>query len=223
MSEMRRTLANYKISSRIFENHSASRFMTSSPTPESLPRESLAEVIFIGRANVGKSSLLNAVLGRTSLVKTSAKPGHTRALNFFQVGSDAGKLTLVDAPGYGGRGRPEWGKVFEHYVSTRQSLKRVFLLINAKHGFSATDEVMLRDSDTRFKDTAGLSFSYQLVLTKMDSVPISQYVSIKNEVAQRAWNITRTMSPDVVPTSAVHRGEGLGIDELREVIVQACN
>lgn len=167
--------------------------------------------------------------------------GHTRALNFFQVGPDAGKLTLVDAPGYGGRGRPEWGKVFEHYISTRKrcvnvlfafcppdqasnnSLKRVFLLINAKHGFSTTDEMMLRDFDTRFKDTAGLSFSYQLVLTKMDSVPIPQYVSIKNEVAQRAWNITRTMSSKVIPTSAASRGEGLGIQELREAIVEACN
>ncbi|KAG9094108.1 hypothetical protein FRC07_011355, partial [Ceratobasidium sp. 392] len=73
------------------------------------------------RANVGKSSLLNSVLGRKDLVKTSSKAGHTRALNFFQVGADAGKLTLIDAPGYGERGRPEWGEVFEHYVTARES------------------------------------------------------------------------------------------------------
>lgn len=96
-------------------------------------------------------------------------------------------------------------------------------MINAKHGFSTTDEVMLRDFDTRFKDTAGLSFSYQIVLTKMDSIPISKYISVKNEVAQRAWNVTRTMGSEVITTSAAHRGDGLGIQELREAIVQACN
>ena len=95
-------------------------------------------------------------------------------------------------------------------------------MINAKHGFSTTDEMMLREFDTRFKETAGLSFSYQIVLTKMDSVPISEYVSIKNEVAERAWNITRTMNSDVIVTSAAQRGEGLGIQKLREAIVQAC-
>ncbi|KAG8691295.1 hypothetical protein FRC08_010217 [Ceratobasidium sp. 394] len=114
------------LSNRIFDTPSVARFLLSSPTPASLPQESLNEFVFTGRANVGKSSLLNSVLGRKDLVKTSSKAGHTRALNFFQVGTDPGRLTLVDAPGYGERGRPEWGEVFEHYIGTRQRYARLY-------------------------------------------------------------------------------------------------
>ncbi|KAG8692110.1 hypothetical protein FRC08_010003 [Ceratobasidium sp. 394] len=124
---MRGTLPLFNaLSTRIFDTPSAARFLISSPTPASLPGESFNEFVFAGRANVGKSSLLNSVLGRKDLVKTSSKAGHTRALNFFQVGADPGRLTLVDAPGYGERGRPEWGEVFERYIGTRQRYARLY-------------------------------------------------------------------------------------------------
>ncbi|KAG9102843.1 hypothetical protein FRC06_000989, partial [Ceratobasidium sp. 370] len=157
------------------------------------------------RANVGKSSLLNSVLGRKDLVKTSSKAGHTRALNFFQVGTDARRLTLVDAPGYGERGRPEWGEVFEHYIGTRQSLRRIFVLINAKHGMSSPDEAMLRDLDTRFKNSAGLSFTYQVVLTKMDCVPSSQLGIVPSRVARDTRKVAPTVAPEIMWTSAARR------------------
>ncbi|KAG8708298.1 hypothetical protein FRC09_001325, partial [Ceratobasidium sp. 395] len=177
------------------------------------------------RANVGKSSLLNSVLGRKDLVKTSSKAGHTRALNFFQVGVDVGKLTLVDAPGYGERGRPEWGEIFEHYIATRQRhvrLRRIFLLINAKHGISASDKAMLQDLDTRFKGSAGLSFTYQVVLTKMDCVPISQLASVLGKTTQDTRQFAPTAVPEVMWTAAPRQGNGIGIQQLRNAIIQSC-
>ncbi|KDN47648.1 hypothetical protein RSAG8_03438, partial [Rhizoctonia solani AG-8 WAC10335] len=210
----------HKISSQIFDTPEACRFLVSSPTPESLPRESKAEVIFIGRANAGKSSLLNSVMGRTNLVTTSSKPGRTQALNFFQVGAIAGELTLVDAPGYGRRGRPEWGKVFEHYLETRKCLRRVFLLINAKHGFSELDRIMLQDLDRRFKQAAGLSFSYQLVLTKIDEIRSQQLPEAKDQVEYEARKITGMLGPGALFTST--KRNSFGIVSLRDAIVEAC-
>ena len=69
---------------------------------------------------MGKSTLLNAVLGRNNLVRTSSKAGRTRSLNFFRVGPGQGSLVLVDAPGYGARGREEWGELFDHYLENRK-------------------------------------------------------------------------------------------------------
>ncbi|KAJ1926781.1 hypothetical protein FBU59_007285, partial [Linderina macrospora] len=88
------------------------------------------EVTFAGRSNVGKSSLINAILRTKTLVKTSKRPGHTSALNFFSLASDASPrtLTLVDMPGYGYRSRDEWGKFIMDYLGGRQELKRVFML-----------------------------------------------------------------------------------------------
>jgi len=72
-----------------------------------------------GRANAGKSTLLNAVIGRRNLLFTSKKAGRTQTLNFFRVGGDPGRLVVVDSPGYGARGRPEWGAVFDDYIRNR--------------------------------------------------------------------------------------------------------
>ncbi|KAH7335378.1 P-loop containing nucleoside triphosphate hydrolase protein [Rhizoctonia solani] len=210
-----------KLSTQIFDTPGACRFLTSSPTPESLPRESKAEVIFIGRANAGKSSLLNSAMGRTNLVITSSKPGRTQALNFFQVGPTAGELTLVDAPGYGQRGRPEWGKVFEHYLQTRKNLRRIFLLVNAKHGYSEFDGMMLQDIDRRFKRAAGLSFNYQLVLTKVDELRPQQIPEAKNQIEYEAHQITGALGLDALVTST--KGNGFGIVGLRDAIVEACS
>ncbi|CAE6516165.1 unnamed protein product [Rhizoctonia solani] len=217
---MRASRIYHKVSSRIFDTPEACKFLVSSPTPESLPRESKTEVIFIGRANAGKSSLLNSVMGRTNLVLTSSKPGRTQALNFFQVGAIAGELTLVDAPGYGQRGRPEWGRVFEHYLETRKCLRRVFLLVNAKHGFSELDGIMLQDLDRRFKRAAGLSFNYQLVLTKIDEIRNQQLIETKNQVENGARKITDVWSLGTLVTST--KGNGFGIAGLRDAIVEAC-
>ncbi|ELU43512.1 dynamin family domain-containing protein [Rhizoctonia solani AG-1 IA] len=219
-----------KLSSQIFDTPGACKFLVSSPTPDSLPRESKAEVKLLnwgvcvrliiyrreskskveslGRANVGKSSLLNSVMGRTNLVITSSKPV---TLNFFRVGPNVHELTLVDAPGYGQRGRPEWGKVFD--------LRRIFLLINAKHGFSEFDEMMLQDIDRRFKQAAGLSSSYQLVLTKIDEVKPQEIPQVRSKVEHEARKITGFGS-DILLTST--KGNGFGVNNLRHAIIEAC-
>jgi len=101
------------------------------------------EVVITGRANSGKSSLFNAVLGRKDLINTSSKPGRTRCLDFFSVGPAPGKVILVDAPGYGNRGRPEWGRLFDAYIQKRQELRRIYITFNAKHSVNRLDEEML--------------------------------------------------------------------------------
>ncbi|KAJ3716060.1 P-loop containing nucleoside triphosphate hydrolase protein [Lentinula raphanica] len=112
----------------------------------------LPEVIVTGRANSGKSSLFNAVLGRKDLIKTSSKAGKTRRLDFFRVGTAPGKLILVDSPGYGDRGRPEWGQLFDSYVQNRKELRRVYITFNAKHPINDRDQQMLAHlTQTLFK------------------------------------------------------------------------
>ncbi|KAJ3754099.1 P-loop containing nucleoside triphosphate hydrolase protein [Lentinula raphanica] len=112
----------------------------------------LPEVIVTGRANSGKSSLFNAVLGRKDLIKTSSKAGKTRRLDFFRVGTAPGKLILVDSPGYGDRGRPEWGLLFDSYVQNRKELRRVYITFNAKHPINDRDQQMLAHlTQTLFK------------------------------------------------------------------------
>ncbi|KAF5372057.1 hypothetical protein D9758_005117 [Tetrapyrgos nigripes] len=98
-----------------------------------------------GRANSGKSSLFNAVAGRTSLIQTSSKAGRTRRLDFFRIGSKPERsVILVDAPGYGERGRPEWGRLFDEYVRTREELRRVFITFTARHPIKVYDVQMLQ-------------------------------------------------------------------------------
>lgn len=102
------------------------------------------------------------------------------------------------------------------------SLRRVFLLVNAKHGFSTYDEMMLQDLDRRFSETAGLSFGYQIVLTKIDTLSTAaDIIKAKDEVEQEAQKVTRAWTTSALVTST--QGRGFGIDKLREAIIQACN
>ncbi|KAH9992432.1 hypothetical protein BJV77DRAFT_1067718 [Russula vinacea] len=114
---------------RVFSSHhipdvfssNTAEFVAAAASASSIPRSMrLPEVVVTGRANVGKSTLLNAVMKRRRLVAASKKPGRTKTLTFFRVGPSPGKLLLVDAPGYGHRGRPEWGQLFDQYLDTRQ-------------------------------------------------------------------------------------------------------
>lgn len=131
----------------------------------SLPPQSLPEVAFVGRSNVGKSSLINALTGRKTLARVSQTPGRTRELNFFNLGKT---LILVDLPGYGYAKASkelaaEWQRLIFAYLSGRASLKRVLLLIDSRRGVMETDLAVMELLD-------GAAVSYGLVLTKADEL-----------------------------------------------------
>jgi len=140
-------------------------FVWGAATPDALPEAMLPEVAFAGRSNVGKSSLINALTGRKSLARTSQTPGHTRQLNFFEL---AQRILLVDMPGYGyakasKRDAASWQKLVRAYCRGRPTLRRLFLLVDARHGLKEGDREMMR-----LLDEAAVSF--QIALTKADKV-----------------------------------------------------
>jgi len=171
--------------SDVFKKGSESDFLAAASSISSIPALSgLPEVVVAGRANVGKSTLLNAVMGRRNLVRTSSKAGRTKALNFFRVGPAPGQLVLVDAPGYGQRGRPEWGELWDHYIRNRRQLRRIYILINAKHGITEVDKVMLMDLENKLNPpTEGSPNrgrpSLQAIITKIDQLPTSKPEALK--------------------------------------------
>ncbi|KAG0199164.1 hypothetical protein BGX28_007524, partial [Mortierella sp. GBA30] len=132
----------------------------------------IPEVAFVGRSNIGKSSLINGLVNRNGLVKTSSKPGHTRMMNFFKIGD---KLSLVDMPGYGWKSRDEWGGMILSYLQNRKNLKRIYILIDPSHG--------LKESDTQImKLLDGSGLSYQVVLTKVDKLSRTKYKAAKTQI-----------------------------------------
>ena len=181
-------------------------FVAGAGSLESLIAISLPEVAFAGRSNVGKSSLVNALTGRRSLARTSSSPGHTRQINFFDLGA---RLFLVDLPGYGcaqvSRAMKEtWQDLASAYLRGRPTLKRVCLLIDARHGVKETDRETMKNLDAA-------AVSYQLVLTKADQLKaadIPRAIAAAEAVARKHG----AAHPEVMPTSST---TGLGIAELR--------
>jgi len=182
------------------------RFVAGAADEAALPRESLPEVAFVGRSNVGKSSLVNALTGRRMLARTSNTPGRTRQINFFALD---GRLMLVDLPGYGYAEASKsaiqaWTRLMQHYLRGRASLRRVCLLIDARHGITAPDRPLMA-----LCDTAGLS--YQVVLTKIDKLgPDARGAAVESVAAELARH--SAAHPEIHATSAEKR---LGIAALR--------
>jgi GTP-binding protein len=119
----------------------SAEFVTSAVAPEGYPRERLPEVAFMGRSNVGKSSLLNSLLNRGKLARTSSTPGRTQLINFFRINK---AIMFVDLPGYGYAKVPEsvrkqWGPMVENYLASREELVLSILLIDSRHAPTAND------------------------------------------------------------------------------------
>ena len=116
-------------------------FVTSAVAPEGYPNERLPEIAFMGRSNVGKSSLINSLLGNRKLARTSSTPGRTQLINFFRVN---GSFLFVDLPGYGYAKVPErirrtWGEMVENYLANRKELVLSILIIDSRHAPTAND------------------------------------------------------------------------------------
>src|SRR5215471_9846400 len=143
------------------------RFTYAAPSIETLPPMGATEIAFAGRSNVGKSSLINALTGRSALARTSHTPGRTQELIFFE-GPQTAALRLVDMPGYGYAQAPKtkvaaWTALIHKFVQGRASLARVYVLIDARHGLKEVDRDVLTTLDSA-------AVSYQLVLTKADQI-----------------------------------------------------
>ncbi|KAI0343346.1 P-loop containing nucleoside triphosphate hydrolase protein [Trametopsis cervina] len=209
--------------SSIFADARSAEFLAAAASKESLPAlgHRPPEIIVTGRANVGKSTLLNAVLGRKALLHTSKKAGRTKTLNFYRVGPHPGKAVLVDAPGYGQRGRPEWGAVFEHYIAEREELKRIYVLINGSHGLKESDRMMLAHLNEQCVKAlaANRHVTLQAVFTKCDLLR-GNAQTILLQMQQDIIECAPNCLPGIV--TAVSNDSRIGIDKVRHSIVEAC-
>lgn len=185
-------------------------FMWGTADLKQLPPPDFSEIAFAGRSNVGKSSLVNALTGRTTLAKTSNTPGRTQQLNFFNLG---GQLYMVDMPGYGYAKvskdvRENWDTLIFGYLRGRPNLRTVLIMIDSRHG--------LKDSD---KHLMGLldkaAVNYRIVLTKADKSSAKDIEKVR-EAIKTALKKHPAAYPDVAVTSA-HGNTGLA--ELRAALI----
>ena len=186
------------------------QFVKSVPALEFLPVADRPELAFAGRSNVGKSSLINALVRRRGLARTSNTPGRTQELNYFEVPGIA--MYLVDMPGYGFAEAPKakveaWTRLVRDYLRGRPTLLRVLLLIDARHGLKSPDRVMMTLLDEA-------AVSYQVVLTKSDKIKpprlAETMTAAQAELAAHAAAFAR-----IVATSSE---TGRGIGEVRAEI-----
>ena len=187
------------------------QFAWASSSVDNLPPMQGVEIAFAGRSNVGKSSLINALVGQNGLARTSHTPGRTQELIFFSGG---GGLTLVDMPGYGYAEAPKdkvkaWTALIHDFLRGRANLARVYVLVDARHGLKDVDQDV-------FKTLDEAAVSYQVVLTKADQVKTAE---LEKNIAETTAALAKHPAafPDVLVTSS---RSGAGMPELRAAMVR---
>lgn len=184
-------------------------FVLSVANLNQLPLSDLPEVAFAGRSNVGKSSIINAVTSKKGLAKTSSTPGRTQQLNYFNL---AEKIHIVDLPGYGFAQAPEslvkqWQKLIFAYLQGRVNLKRVFLLIDSRHGIKKVDTEIMDMLDKA-------AVTYQIVLTKADKISEKALQKILEETKKIVDKHAAAYTSVLATSSEKKRG----LDELKAEI-----
>ena len=174
-----------------------------------LPENTLPEVAFAGKSNVGKSSLINGLMNRKSYARTSQLPGKTQTINFYNIN---GEIYFVDLPGYGYAKvseavKAKWGTMIERYLHTSEQLRLVFLLIDIRHEPSANDKHM-------YQWIVEQGFNPVIIATKLDKLKRSQ---VQKHVKQIRVGLDVTEGTPIVPFSAVSKQ---GRDEIWDLIEQ---
>jgi len=178
-------------------------FILSANSPEQFPADGLPEVAFLGRSNVGKSSLINALTGQRGLAFTSNTPGRTQAINFYRI---EGNQYFVDLPGYGYAKVPvaaknEWAKLIDQYLRERDTLRLSFLILDARRGW------MEKDLDLKaWLEDRGLP--YIVVASKIDKLSKTEQQKVLTAIRQHA---------EPLPFSAV---TGRGVREIWQAITK---
>ncbi|GJJ11459.1 hypothetical protein Clacol_005692 [Clathrus columnatus] len=177
-------------------SYSSIKFLTSAPTIESIPD-----------------------------LHPSTPEGRTQALNFFGLKrlrstSPGHDLVLVDAPGYGERGRPEWGVLFDHYIRTRDTLRCIYLLINAQHGLTEHDKMMLRFLDLESKSR---TFNIQPIVTKTDRIQVPKLTQTCNQVRDVILDLAPRCLPLIYSTAGSRDKRRYGRIEIRSSILEQCH
>jgi GTP-binding protein len=193
-------------------------FIRGVPSMKFLPPEGPLEIAFAGRSNVGKSSLINGLVGQKGLARTSNTPGRTQELNYFVPDGYSGQpgdlppMALVDMPGYGYAQAPKehvdaWTKLVFDYLRGRSTLKRVYVLIDSRHGIKKNDDDVLDLLDKA-------AVSYQVILTKTDKIKDPAVPRLISETLEKIKKRPAAF-PEVLATSSE---KGLGMEELRGAI-----
>ena len=181
------------------------------PTSE-LPKNTLPEVAFAGKSNVGKSSLINALMNRKSLARTSSQPGKTQTINFYNINNE---MYLVDLPGYGyakvsEKERERWGKMIEKYLETSEKLRAVFLLIDIRHEPSVNDKQMFEWIDYE---------GYQpiVICTKADKISRG---AVQKQIAMIRKSLGADKDTIILPFSALNKTGREDIWDLMDQVIE---